>query len=436
MVNERERVLVVGAGPAGLGAAAELQRRGVPVTVLERADVLAAPWRSFYDRLRLNTSRPFSQLPGLRFPRGAGMFPTRDSMVRYLEAYAEHHGLDVRLGTPVLRIDPVGPEGDGCRPHHRWTVRTPCGDLVASDVVVATGLLQVPFIPDWPGRSRFLGDLMHAAAYRNPAGFQGRDVLVVGAGCSGMEIAAELADGGARRVRLAVRTPPNILLRSIGGLPGDPAAMLLLRVPPRVSDASMALLRRLVLGDLTRHGLPAPAEGPFQRLARTGDGPAVVDRNVLTAIRAGRLEVVAGVTALEERAARLADGNRADVDTVIAATGYRTGLAPLVGHLGVLDDRGRPLGATAGQTRAGLWFIGFRAGPAQIGAVGGQARRIATAIDRRTGPGRRWRSHRDRPSARDGATGRRLRSPAPRPAPPPEPAPGSVGNPDPLGRVG
>ena len=127
--------------------------------------------------------------------------------------------------------------------------------------------------------------------------------------------------------------------------------MLVLRVPPRVADASMALLRRLVLGDLTRPGLPAPAEGPFQRLARTGEAPAVVDRDVLTAIRAGRLEVVAGVTALAERAARLADGNRAAVDTVIAATGYRTGPAPLVGHLGVLDDRGRPLGATAGQIR-------------------------------------------------------------------------------------
>jgi putative flavoprotein involved in K+ transport len=304
-------------------------------------------------------------------------------------------------------------------------VRTPRGELVASDVVVATGLLQVPFIPDWPGRSRFIGDLIHAASYRNPASFRGHDVLVVGAGCSGMEIAAELADGGARRVRLAVRTPPNILLRSIGGLPGDPAAMLLLRVPPRVADAQMALLRRLVLGDLTRHGLPAPAEGPFQRLARTGEAPAVVDRDVLTAIRAGRLEVVAAVTALDERGARLADGNRADVDTVIAATGYRTGLAPLVGHLGVLDDRGRPPGVAADETPAGLWFIGFRAGPGQIGAVGGQARRIATAIDRRIGPSRRWTFHRDRPAPREDATGRQLRSPETPSDLPPEPAPAS-----------
>lgn len=398
MSHGGRHALVIGAGPAGLAAAARLQHRGVPVTVLEGADVLAAPWRGHHDRLRLNTSRPFSQLPGLRFPRSAGMFPDRDDMVAYLEAYAAHHGIDVLLGTPARRVDPVGPADDGGQPGHRWVVRTPRGDLPASDVVVATGLLQVPFVPDWPGRDRFRGELLPAAAYRDPARFQGSDVLVVGAGCSGMEIAAELADGGAGRVRLAVRTPPNILLRSIGGLPGDPAAMLLLRLPPRLADAPMALLRRLVVGDLTRYGLPAPTEGPFQRLARTGDAPAVVDRDVLTAIRAGRVEVVAGVTALDERGAQLADGSRADVDTVIAATGHRTGLPSLVGHLGVLDDRGRPHAAATGRAADGLWFIGYRPGPGQIGAVGRQAGRLATAIDRQTGGGRRRAPHRAHPA--------------------------------------
>ena len=56
--------VVIGAGPAGLASAAELRRRGVPAVVLERADAVAASWRGRYDRLRLNTSRWFSKLPG------------------------------------------------------------------------------------------------------------------------------------------------------------------------------------------------------------------------------------------------------------------------------------------------------------------------------------------------------------------------------------
>lgn len=156
MVSSAPRnVLVVGAGPAGLGCAAVLQRRGIPVTVLEQADALAAPWRGHYDRLRLNTSRLFSQLPGLRFPRGTGMFPARDDVVDYLESYAAHHRLDLRLGAAVRRIDPAGLDDDGFQPHHRWAVRTAHGRVLASDVVVATGLLQIRTSPTGPAAAGF-----------------------------------------------------------------------------------------------------------------------------------------------------------------------------------------------------------------------------------------------------------------------------------------
>lgn len=290
-------VVVIGAGPAGLACAAELGRVGVAATVLERADTAGASWRGHYDGLRLNTGRWFSHLPGRRFPWRAGAYPARDDVVAYLESYVPQHHLDIRFGTSVHRVDAVEPGGD--RVGARWAVTTADGVLRARHVVVATGSLRVPFVPDWPGRDRYAGTLMPAADYRGPAGFRGRDVLVVGAGCSGMEIAAELAAGGAGQVRLAVRTPPNIMLRSVAGLPGDPAAMLLLRLPARTADAHVARIRRLTIGDLTAHGLPAPDEGPFQRLARTGDGPAVVDRAVLAAIRAGRVRVVTAVTALD-----------------------------------------------------------------------------------------------------------------------------------------
>ena len=112
--------VVIGAGPAGLASAAELRRRGVPAVVLERADGVAASWRGRYDRLRLNTSRWFSKLPGGRYAPGTGVFPSRDEVVRYLEDYATDNALDVRLNTEVQRIDR---DGAG------WVVRTSGADF-------------------------------------------------------------------------------------------------------------------------------------------------------------------------------------------------------------------------------------------------------------------------------------------------------------------
>lgn len=134
---------------------------------------------------------------------------SRDDYVRYLERYVAHHRLDVRLTTPVERIERAEP-GSGAQ----WLVHTPDGPLPTGAVVVATGRCHTPNLPRWPGRSMFTGTLLHSAHYRSPAPYRGRDVLVVGAGNSGTEIASVLAGAGAGRVRIAVRTPPNILPRS------------------------------------------------------------------------------------------------------------------------------------------------------------------------------------------------------------------------------
>jgi cation diffusion facilitator CzcD-associated flavoprotein CzcO len=375
------RVIVIGAGPAGLASAALLRRKGIPSLVLERSERVASSWRGRYDRLRLNSSRPFSRLAGKRYPAGTGMFPSRDEMVSYLEDYAQRNHVDVRHGAEVERIDRDGSE---------LVVRTGDGEERAEHVIVATGYAHTPHVPDWPGRDSFRGRLMHSAEYRNANDLQGADVIVAGSGCSGMEIAYDVASGGAKRVRVAVRTSPNILVRDpVGPL----LARIFLRFPTRFSDNVLRKVQLKKLGDLSAYGLPIPDEGVFSRLKRLGVAPAIVDKEVIEAIKDGRIEIVAGIRSLDESGVELDDDTRAEPDAVITATGYRSVLEPLVGHLGVLDERGLPVVSDGHAVAPGLRFVGFVPRPAQLGLLGTEARRAARGVARelRGAPSKRGR---------------------------------------------
>jgi cation diffusion facilitator CzcD-associated flavoprotein CzcO len=392
MDSQHGKTVVIGAGPAGLATAAQLRERGVPVTVIERAGAVGASWRGRYDRLKLNSSRPFSKLPGARYPAGTPMFPSRDQVVAYLEDYARKNELEIRFRTRVERIDP---HGGG------WCIQTSTGELTADHVVVATGYEHTFWVPGWPGRDRFEGRLIHSAEYRNAEEFRGADALVVGSGSSGMEIAYDLAEGGAERVRVAVRTPPNIIIR-------DPLGVFIARrvvklMPTARADRLMSTVRRKKLGDLSPFGLPEPEEGVVSRLKRLGVAPAIIDREVIDAVRDGRIEIVAGVESLDESGVSLADGTRIEPDAVVAATGYRRGLEAMVGHLGVLGEHGAPV-TTVSEAVPGLRFVGYVHEPGVIGIVGKEAKRVAREIAaaKRGRPSPR-RAARARPRAAEGA---------------------------------
>jgi hypothetical protein len=365
-----EHTVVIGAGPAGIATAISLRERGVRPLVVDRAAEVASSWRGRYDRLKLNTGRQFSHLPGRPYPKGTPTFPSRDQVIEHFDAHVRDAGVELGLNTEVTRIDT---RGGG------WRLQTSTGDIDARHVVVATGLMHTPSIPDWPGQ--FTGEVLHSSRYRNPEPYAGKRVLVVGSGSSGMEIAHDLATGGAAKVWMAVRTPPNIMLRGgPGGLPGEVIALPLFHAPIWLADALAVRARRSFIGDLTEFGLPIPDEGPFDRLARLGAVPSLVDLEVIDAIRDRSIGVVAGVDDFDGDGVRLADGNRLEPDVVICATGYHSGLDPMVGHLGVLDERGEPRAHGDQPAAHGLWFIGFSRRPALIGFMGKQARRLAKKI--------------------------------------------------------
>ncbi|MEU4111256.1 flavin-containing monooxygenase [Streptomyces sp. NPDC048208] len=346
-------VYVIGAGPGGLAVAYALRARGVRAVVLEKSDRVGASWRRHYDRLRLHTTRRLSALPGLAIPRRFGRWVARDDVVRYLEKYAEHHELEIVTGVEVFRVERT-PDGAG------WLLHASGGrELTGAAVVVATGHNHTPRLPEWPGTEGFEGELLHASAYRNPGPYAGRDVLVVGIGNTGAEIAVDLVTGGASRVRLAVRTAPHIVRRSTAGWAAQYTGILVRRLPVRLVDRLARPLARVSTPDLSEHGLPRPEAGLYSRV-RQGAIP-VQDVGLIDAVRTGKVEIVAAVEGFEDGEVVLADGTRITPDAVIAATGYGRGLDSLVGHLGVLDGRGRPTvhGARTPEGAPGLYFTGF-----------------------------------------------------------------------------
>lgn len=373
-------VIVVGAGPGGLSAAAMLQRAGLRTTLVDRADDVAASWRGHYDRLHLHTVRWLSHLPGYRIPRRYGRWVARDDVVRYLEEYAAHHRLDVQLRMPVARIDRA-PDG--------WVLRSPEGDLEAGGVVVATGHNHTPYLPAWPGADSFSGEILHASAYRNPTPFVGRRVLVVGCGNTGAEIAMDLAEGGARDVAVAVRTPPHIVLRERYGVPSLALGVLFRHLPPRVFDPIAAAMRKVDVGDLSAYGLPMPKDGLYERILRDDSIP-LVDVGFIDAVKSGAVTIVPAVSGFDGDYVLHADGMERPVDVVIAATGYRRGLEELVGHLGVLRPDGRPTtrGARTSPAAPRMWFTGYT-NPisGMFRELGIDAKRIARAAKRELGGG-------------------------------------------------
>ncbi len=313
----------MGAGPAGLAAAGEAHRSGLTAQVLDAAEAVGASWRGHYDRLRLHTTRGLSALPRVPIPERLGRWVARDDFIAYLEHYARKIGVPIRLGVRVERINRIDAAGGG------WRLVTSAGELEAGQVVIATGHNHTPRIPDWPGKAAFTGELIHSSAYRNPAPFRGRDVLVVGAGNSG---------------------PAGIAPQYLG--------ILMRPLPLKIVDPLSLLVQRLVVGDLSRYGIAAPATGVATRVL-DGHIP-LIDVGFLAELKAGRIEVVPDITRFDGSEVVCGE-RRLQADAVIAATGYSPGLEPMVGHLGVLDANGHPNyhAPQSSHQASGLFFIGY-----------------------------------------------------------------------------
>jgi indole-3-pyruvate monooxygenase len=367
------QVLIVGAGPAGLGVAGCLVQLGQRPFVIERAQALAASWANHYERLHLHTVKELSALPGLAFPSSAPRYVSRQGVVDYLAAYARQYAIEPRFGEEVVAI---------VAQDERWRIRTASGgEYVARALVLATGANREPRETMMPGQASFSGQVLHSKAYRNAHAFAGQRVLVVGMGNTGAEIALDLCEQGVRTA-ISVRSPVNMVYRDVLGRPTQLSSIMLSKLPVAWGDALATRLRNWTVGDLSRWGLRTASISPLRQLREHGKTP-VIDVGTIARIKRGEIVVHPGIDAFTPQGVRFTDGSEQAFDSVILATGYEAQIGNLFpGAKPELDVNGMPLQVVGRGAMRGVYFVGFdiRQPGGLLRAIGAQARQVAQAI--------------------------------------------------------
>jgi putative flavoprotein involved in K+ transport len=347
-VADHYDVVVVGGGQAGLAAGYFLRQQGRHFLIVEREHDVAAAWRDRWDSLTLFTPRAYDSLPGLEFPGDRDGYPSRDEVLGYLQGYAAHFDLPVRLGTPAKRL---------VRSEEHFVIELADATITADHVVIATGPFQEPRVP--PFAQRLAPDLvqLHSTAYRRASDLPVGRTLVVGGGNTGYQIAHELAATHETHIAIGTRQPA---------------------LPQRLFGRDLFFF-------LTKTGL-------INKSVETRLGQRASQKETLVGRLpkiAERLGVISHARAVDAsgRTVTFADGSRLEVDGVVWATGFRYDHSWI--ELPITDGDGRVKHRRGVTEVPGLYTLGLQwqwtRGSALLGFVKADAAYIADQIANRAG---------------------------------------------------
>jgi len=356
---ERVETVIVGAGQSGLSVGYFLARQGRSFVILDANPRIGDAWRNRWDSLRLFTPARFDGLAGMRFPAPRNSFPTKDEMADFLEEYAQRFALPVRTQARVTHLS---------RSNGSFLVEAGHARFEAKNVVVAMSNFQRRRVPEFA--RELAPDIVqfHSNDYRNPGQLRDGDVLLVGAGNSGAEIAIEVARSG-RRTLMSGRDTGHV------PFPIENPVILSLLVPVlfrvvfhRVLTLGTPLGRRVGMGQMSGRGAPLIRTRPKD----------------LAAVGVARVPKVVGV---RDGKPLLENGQSLAVSNVIWCTGFDPGFTWI--DLPVFGLQGEPLhkrGIVAAEP--GLYFMGlhflYAMSSAMIQGASRDAAYIANDIARRS----------------------------------------------------
>jgi thioredoxin reductase len=322
----KPRVCVIGAGPCGLTAIKNLRDAGLgDIVCYDDGDEIGGNWVfsektdriSVYECTHIISSKTLSGFDDYPMPEDYPDFPSHRQLLAYFRGYASRFDLHrhIRLRSRVQQAE-RGTDG-------RWTVRLAnssggqngAAPEVFDYLLVCAGHHRDAFVPEYQGS--FAGDTLHSSAYRRGDGLRGRRVLVVGAGNSACDIAADVsrfAEATCISMRHGAYIAPKLMF-------GHPIDVVVARarkfIPAAILQPVLKLALRAAIGPWEAYGLQRPTLGPLEM-------HPTLNTSILEALRSGKVLPRVGVERLDGRFVQFQDGRREQFDTIIWATGYRT----------------------------------------------------------------------------------------------------------------
>jgi len=306
---------IIGAGAAGLAAARRLKERQIPFEILEKSNEVGGIWDAtsqdspVYHSTHLISSKPLTEYPGHPMPKEYEDYPHHSKVFEYFKSFAKTVELypHIRFNTTVLKVDRTE--------KGHWAVALKDGTTQEySGVILASGFTVMPNLPVIPGN--FTGETLHSKYYKSPEIFSGKRVLVIGAGNSGCDIAAEISKVAAKTY-LSMRRGYHFIPKYLFGVPSDQFGELALklRVPMKVRQKINQTLLRMVMGRPEKYGFQKPDH-------RILESHPIINSHILKCAAKGEVIPKADVVSYDGRRVRFQGNFEAEIDSILYATGY------------------------------------------------------------------------------------------------------------------
>ena len=372
-----KRVCVVGAGPSGLAATKTLLQSGLSVDCYEMSPYIGGHWvlnnpngrSAAYASLRTNTTKKMSRFSDFEMPDEWPEFPSCDRVREWLESYIDHFQFREHIKTSAQVVSAKPRTGGG------WDVTISANGEPShyeyDALVAASGSYWDPQMPEWPGQ--FDGEILHAQKYidpTSPVDTTGRNVIVVGIGNTGCELACEIGRAPSNLVHIAARSGTWIMPKTIDGVPaaeGVPLSHPSDEVPEELGRLS-ELEREEVLTKLASQKIRETYGERMKHFEALGLPPApdhplikrpTLSQDIMGCLEDGSVLAKPNIKSLERDQVRFENDECVPVDVIICATGYRLSY-PYLGQ-DVADTRSNDLTLFCGimpAERDDLFFIG------------------------------------------------------------------------------